>query len=96
MNYRFTKQATKQLKNLKKSDTKIAIRIKTAIISLIKDELKGEALQGSTDFFKIRIGKYRLIYTSVDNELIIAIIEKRETVYKTFQHLLEKSRFLDI
>lgn len=34
MNYRLTKQATKQLRNLKKSD------IKTAIISLIKHELK--------------------------------------------------------
>jgi len=89
MNYRLTKQATKQLRNLKKSD------IKTAIISLIKHELKWEVLQGSTDFFKIRIGKYRLIYTKINDKLIIAIIEKRETVYKTFQHLLEKSKFLD-
>ena len=95
-NYRLTRQATKQLKKLKKSDISTARRIKSAIILLSEGDSAGEALQGHADFFKVCVGKYRLIHTTIADELIIAIIEKRETVYKTFQHLLENSRFLDI
>ena len=53
--------------------------------------MTGEALRGHTDFFKVRVGKYRLIHTTQNDVLIIAIIEKRETVYETFQHLLKHS-----
>ena len=95
-NYRLTKQATKQLKKIKKSDINTSRRIKSAIILLSEGDIAGEALQANADFFKVRVGKYRLIHTTIADELIIAIIEKRETVYKTFQHLLENSRFLDI
>ena len=89
-------QATKQLKKLKKSDINTARRIKSTIILLSEGGIIGEALQGYAGFFKVRVGKYRLIQTTLDDDLIIAIIEKRKTVYKTFQHLLENSRFLDI
>lgn len=94
--YRLTKQATKQLKKLKKSDINTARRIKSAIILLSEGDIAWESLQGYSDFFKVRVWKYRLIHTTIDDEIIIAIIEKRETVYKTFQHLLENSRFLKI
>jgi mRNA-degrading endonuclease RelE of RelBE toxin-antitoxin system len=92
--FRLTKQATKKLKSLTKSDIDIARRIKSAILSLGEGDMSGEPLQGSSDCFKIRIGKYRLIHTTRDGVLIIAIIEKRETVYKTFQHLMKNSHFL--
>ena len=95
-NYRLTKQALTQLKKLKKSDIAAAKRIKSVIDSLSTGRLLGEPLQGHSEFLKVRVGKYRLIHTTIDDELIIAIIEKRETVYKTFQHLLKNSRFLDI
>mgnify|MGYP003983662785 FL=1 len=94
--YRLTKQAVKQLKKLSKSDKSMALRIKSALLLLDERELTGEALQGYPDCFKVRVGKFRLIHTTIDNILIIAIIEKRETVYKTFQHLMKSSDFLNI
>lgn len=96
MNYRLTKQAAKRLKKILKSDLKTAKRIKDAIILLSENRNLGEALQGHSDFRKIRVGKYRLIHTKIDGVTIIAIIEKRETVYETFQHLLKNSDFLDL
>ena len=84
---RLTKYAEKQLKKLKKSDVNTARRIKKIILSLKEENTTGEALQGHSKFLKIRIGKYRLIHTTVDNEVVIALIEKRETIYRTYQHL---------
>ncbi len=94
--YRLTKQAVKQLKKLNKSDKNTAIRIKSALLLLSEGDITGETLQGFPDYFKVRIGKFRLIHTTIDGVLIIAIIEKRETVYKTFKHLMENSDFLNI
>ena len=94
--YRLTKQAVKQLKNLNKSDKNMAMRIKSALLSLSNGGVTGEALQGYSDFFKVRVGKFRLIHTTIDDVLIIAIIEKRETVYKTFKRLIKNSDFLNI
>ncbi len=51
-----------------------------AILLIREGRLSGESLQGYSDFFKIRIGKFRLIHTTINGILIIAIIEKRETV----------------
>lgn len=66
------------------------------MLLLSEGDITGEVLQGYPDFFKVRVGKFRLIHTTIDDVLIIAIIEKRETVYKTFKHLMENSDFLNI
>jgi mRNA-degrading endonuclease RelE of RelBE toxin-antitoxin system len=50
---------------------------------------------GYSEFKKIRAGKYRLIYTLRDQIILIAIIEKRETVYQTFEHLFKNSSMFD-
>jgi len=95
-NYRLTKQALKQLTQLTKSDIHTAKRIKSVLSSLADGKVKGETLQGYFGFFKLRVGKFRLIHTTINDVVIVAIIEKRETVYKTFQHLIENSNFLDL
>jgi len=91
--YKLTKQALKQLKKLVKSDIKIARRIKTALLLIENEKALGETLQGYPDFFKVRVGKYRLIHTKIDAIRIIALVEKRETVYMTFKHLLKTLAF---
>lgn len=95
-NYELTKQALKQIQKLVKSDLKMAKRIKTALTLIDNEEALGETLRGYSDFFKVRVGKYRLIHTKIEGIRIIALVEKRETIYKTFKHLLENSSFLDI
>jgi mRNA-degrading endonuclease RelE of RelBE toxin-antitoxin system len=72
-----------------------AKRVKLVITALSEGNITGEALQVYSDFFKIRVGKFRLIHTMIDRVIVVAIIEKRETIYKTFKHLMEKSDFLD-
>ena len=94
-NYELTKQAIKQFKKIVKSDMKMAKQIKKALSLIDNEEALGETLQGYSEFFKVRVGKYRLIHTIIDDIRIIALVEKRETVYKTFRHLLEKSSFFD-
>ena len=94
MKLKLTKQAEKKLRKINKSDNKTAKRIKQVIFSLRDGEVSGETLKGFSNFKKYRIGKYRLIYTIVDDELWVTIIEKRETVYETFKHLYDKSGFL--
>ena len=92
--FELTKPAFKALKKLEKSDNKLASRIKNTILLLREDKLEGEALQGYTNFKKIRVGRFRIIHTMIDDILIITIIEKRETVYKTFEHFFKHSDFL--
>ncbi len=85
--YQLTKQALKNLKKIVKSDRANAARIKSVIDKLAEEEIEGRSLQGFSQFKKIRIGKYRLIYADKEEFILITIIEKRETVYQTFEHL---------
>jgi len=93
--YKLTKQAFKTLKALSKNNPKIATKIRIIINELRNDAISGESLQGYRQFKKIRAGKYRLIYAYQDELLLITIIEKRETVYQTFAHLMKSSNFLE-
>ena len=43
---------------------------------------------------KIRFSKYRIIYTFDETTVTVAIVDKRETVYQTFAHLIKNSNFL--
>ncbi len=93
--YKLTKQALKTLTQLAKDNPKVASSIKLIITKLREDSLEGESLKGYALFKKIRAGKYRLIYTLRNDILLIAIIEKRETVYATFEHLFKNSSMFD-
>ncbi|MFT5610062.1 MAG: mRNA-degrading endonuclease RelE of RelBE toxin-antitoxin system [Polaribacter sp.] len=88
LNYRLSKQALKSLSKIEKSDKNLARRIDQKIVQLREQEITGEALQGASDYSKVRVGKYRIISTVRDNMLWVYIIEKRESVYQTFQHFL--------
>jgi mRNA-degrading endonuclease RelE of RelBE toxin-antitoxin system len=93
--YKFTKQAFNTLTKLSKNAPKIASNIKKMITDLRQDLIEGESLTGYAEFKKLRAGKYRLIYTLRGEILLIAIIEKRETVYAKFKHLFKKSSAID-
>ena len=89
--YKLTKQAIKKLKSLSKNDPKLAIQITSSILNLRKDLIKGESLTGFTLYKKIRVRHFRIIYKLENEILLIAIIDKRETVYKIFEHLVKNS-----
>lgn len=93
---RLTKQAKKKLQLIKKSNPQIAKKISEQILNL-KDGnyvFNAESLQGYSEFKKIRVSKYRIIYTFNEISVTVAIVDKRETVYQTFTHLVKSSNFL--
>lgn len=94
---KLTKQAKKKLQAIQKSHPKIAKTISSIILGLKENAaaVNGEMLQGYSEFKKIRVSKYRIIYTYDVESVTITIIDKRETVYQTFTHLMKNSHFLD-
>ncbi len=91
LKYKLSRQAKKSLDKLEKSDKKTGERIAKKIIQLSRGEITGEALRGATNYSKVRVGKYRIISTIQDDILLVFIIEKRETVYRTFEHLFRNT-----
>jgi mRNA interferase RelE/StbE len=78
---------------LKKADKQLRKRIIKKIEYLAKnfDKLTHFPLSHeASDFFKLRIGKYRVIYT-VDwksNKLKIALIDRRDKIYKILKRFV--------
>jgi addiction module RelE/StbE family toxin len=91
----FTKQAGKKLKQINKSTPQVAKAIKNLLLSLAEDvkQVRGETLQGYSDFKKFRVGKYRVIYTYNETTVTVAILDKREIVYQSFEKLMKNSDF---
>jgi mRNA interferase RelE/StbE len=87
MEYRieFTRPAQKEFGNL---DVIIKQRISDEVVGLEKDPrpLGCVALKGYANIYRIRIGKFRVIYEVKDKILMVLVIRvaKREDVYDSF------------
>ena len=69
-------KALKFLDHLKKSHAKIAEHIILAIDELKESPHKGKKLMGPLgDFRSLRVGLYRIIYTIIENQIIIQIVK---------------------
>ena len=83
----FDKNAAKELKKL---DNQVAVRIlkflKEKLLTAKDPRELGEALKGSKlgEFWKHRIGSYRIITEIIDNKMTILVIKigDRKEVYK--------------
>ncbi|MDJ0597243.1 MAG: type II toxin-antitoxin system RelE/ParE family toxin [Crocosphaera sp.] len=82
----FNKRVKKYFRSIKPQDVQ---RIKTAITQLSENprpigykKLKGQ----NNDYYRIRVGNYRVIYTIEDNVLLIVVIRigHRQEVYDKF------------
>jgi len=80
---RVKRSASKQLEKLK---PKVAERIVKAIDGLASDPRPDgvKKLQGTEDSYRIRVADYSVIYTIVDEELIVEVVKvgHRKDVYK--------------
>lgn len=78
----FSKRAEKDLKNLDKT---IGERIVSKIETLSQDPFPRDAikLKGEESIFRVRVGKYRILYEVYHENKIVLItkIDKRERVY---------------
>jgi len=81
----FEKRANKQFQKLDKvTKVRIIAWLDKNILSCADPRLKGEALSGELgEFWKYRIGKYRLIADIKDEEFIVLIMKvaKRSEAY---------------
>ncbi|MBR0381868.1 MAG: type II toxin-antitoxin system RelE/ParE family toxin [Eubacterium sp.] len=73
------------LKDIKKLDSKVKERIKKAIENLPSGDIK--ALKGHKDIYRLRIGKYRVIfeYDKVNKTFIIYSVRPRGNAYNDLQ-----------
>lgn len=76
----FTAEADSQLLKLGKTDRERVRKYVKALEILPDPRLRGEALSGNlADFWKYRVGKYRLICRLHDDELLVLVVKIRET-----------------
>lgn len=75
------KKAQKFIKKLPKQDK---IRLLNAINELPKGDIK--PMQGHHEYFRLRVGDYRVIYTLDNGNLIICVIDagNRGDIYKKY------------
>ena len=74
-------------KFIKKIDPKDAEKIADILEKLILNDLKSldiKKLKGSQNLFRIRFGKYRVIYTKDDEIRILEISQRKEDTYKNY------------
>lgn len=68
------------IKTIKKLDTVTRERILNGIKQLPFGDVK--KLQGYSDFYRLRIGNYRILYTSDGNNIIVSDVLPRGEAYK--------------
>lgn len=79
LNIQITKSAVKSLKRLDKQTRE---RIKDGIYKLPSGDIK--KLQGYDNYYRLRVGDYRIIYKSDGNTIIISDILPRGAAYKRY------------
>ena len=82
----FTAEADKQLLSLDKPDRERIRRYARDLEKLPNPRFRGEQLTGNlSEFWKYRIGKYRLICRLHDDKLLVLVVKigKRDRVYKS-------------
>ena len=81
----FTETADRQLSSLDKSERERIRHYIRDIEKLPSPRLRGEPLVGNlADFWKYRVGKYRIICRLQDDALLVLVVKigKRDKVYK--------------
>ncbi len=80
MNIQFTKKAYEDYTKLPMNYKGMVDRELEKFSSSIQIDIK--PIQGEKDTFRIRIGKYRLLFIKTSSDILIVKIKKREDIYK--------------
>ena len=79
MNIQFTKSAYKDYLNLPLNYRNMIDRTLERFHSGIPVDIK--PIQGEKDTYRIRVGKYRLLFIKISPDILIVKIKKREDIY---------------
>jgi mRNA-degrading endonuclease RelE of RelBE toxin-antitoxin system len=80
MNIQFTKKAYDDYLNLPMNYRDMVDRTLERFANEIPVDIK--PIQGEKDTFRIRVGKYRLLFIKINSDILIVKIKKREDIYK--------------
>lgn len=79
MNIQFTKSAYKDYLNLPLNYRNMIDRTLERFSAGIPVDIK--LIQGEKDTYRIRVGKYRLLFIKINPDILIVKIKKREDIY---------------
>lgn len=79
MNIRFTKKSYNDYLKLPLSYKKIVDRTLERFESGIPVDIK--PIKGTSDTFRVRIGRYRMLFVTIKPDMLIIKIRKRDDVY---------------
>ena len=76
----------KSVKQLEKIDTKNAQKIYDSVLTCVEDPFRVVTRLTNSQFFRLRVGNYRVILDLQQSKMIIFVIESdlRKSVYKKY------------
>lgn len=77
-----TQDYIKYLNRLESKDRKILLRVVLQIIQLEVEALDCKKMKGFTDIYRVRIGKWRIVFEKKESEGRIVDINTRGDIYK--------------
>ena len=80
MNIQFTKRAFEDYTSLPLQYKELVDKILNKLENGIPVDIK--PIQGEKDTFRIRVGKYRMLFNKIQHDILIFKIKKREDVYR--------------
>lgn len=80
-------RAEKQLKALSKVD-QVAVARKIRLIRGEKASVKPEKLQGYRNIYRVRVGRYRIVYRLTREQVYVVLIGHRRDIYQVVRRLL--------
>lgn len=72
--------SNRAIKNITKIPPKLKDKIRLAIEGLPNGDVK--KIKGADNTYRLRVNDYRILYTIVENVILVAKIEPRGQVYK--------------
>lgn len=85
----FTIEFEKDYKSLKNKDKTLALQIEKIVFTTrnanhVRDIPNIKKLKGYKEFFRIRVGKFRIGIKIINDTVYFAVFEKRDKIYKRF------------
>ena len=88
MNLVILRRARKQLEKLPKIK-QIIVGQKVRSLALESEISNLESLSGHKNYYRARVGDYRIIFRREEGEVMVVVIGHRKEVYRLFEQLLK-------
>lgn len=80
-------RAEKQLRKFSKVD-QVAVARKIRVVGGKNAAVKSERLQGYKNIYRVRVGRYRIVYRLTRDQVYVVLIGHRREIYQLVKRLL--------